>query len=339
MKPSLLLTPAALALSLFAAALRADEILFKSGDRLTGTVKSAAGGSMVFESKVAGTLTVKMEDILTFSTDKPVDLELDSGKKVGQVAVARGADGQVASAADPSVIFPLKAIAKINPPSVKWDGKAAAGASVIRGNTHSESVSLSFDTARRTERDRISFNGAYSFARERDISARKDNTTLDTWFLKGQYDYYFTGKNYLFGNLKYEKDRIAGLNKRVSPAAGCGYQWIESPGLNFRTELGASWLYERYDEPDETRTYLAGRLAYHFDKSLNSRLKLYHNLEYIPSFERADTFLANADAGLQASLTARWALDFKAVLAYNSQPSDDRDKLDTRYITSLAWTF
>jgi len=90
---------------------------------------------------------------------------------------------------------------------------------------------------------------------------------------------------------------------------------------------------------DETRTYMAGRLAYHLDKSFNDHVKAFHNLEYIPSFERIDTYLVNADVGMRAAMTARLALEAKAQLAYNSQPSDGRDKKDLRYILGVGWTF
>ncbi len=38
-------------------------------------------------------------------------------------------------------------------------------------------------------------------------------------------------------------------------------------------------------------------------------------------------------------LPARLALEAKAQLAYNSQPSAGRDKKDLRYILGVGWTF
>lgn len=327
-------------LALAAVAASADEVIFKSGDKLTGTVKSMDGGKMVFESKVAGELTLKMDDILTFSTEKPVALELKDGEKVSLPTATQTKDGGIASAPEGGKVYALADIAKVNPPPVKWTGSVSAGATFIRGNTHSDSEAVALDAARRTDRDRITVLGNYYFAEEADRGSSEDHTTADNWFIKGQYDYFLgRTKNYLYGNVKYEKDRIAYLDKRVSPGAGWGYQWFESPDFNLNTEAGGTWIYERYTDPDETRTYTAGRLAYHVDKSFNKAVKLYHNLEYIPSTKRIDTYLVNADAGLQASITSRLALDLKAQMAYNSQPAEDTKKTDTRYITSLVWKF
>lgn len=319
--------------------LRADEVLFKSGDRLTGTVKSVEGGKMTFESKVAGTLTLKMDDIKTFSTEKPIDIVLKSGDETAKITAAQSKDGQIVNASNDKDAIALDQIAKVNPPPVKWTGAVNAGATIIRGNTHSETATLGFNAARRSDIDRISAEGAYLFARQRDTKAHVNDTTADNLYVKGQYDFFVSKKGYLYGNLKFEKDRIADLERRFTPGLGYGYQWIESADINFKTEAGVSWIYEKYTDPEEVRTYLAGRLAYGFDWMITDDVKLYHNLEYIPSFERADTCLVNTDLGLQVALTSRLALDLKAQLLYNSQPAPGIDKLDTRYITALSWKF
>ncbi|MGB7157078.1 MAG: hypothetical protein WBD40_03365 [Tepidisphaeraceae bacterium] len=72
---------AALVLSL-CATVRADEILFKNGDKLTGKIVSADAGKLVIETAVAGTVTVDMANVKTFSTDAPLDLRLKDGSTV-----------------------------------------------------------------------------------------------------------------------------------------------------------------------------------------------------------------------------------------------------------------
>lgn len=313
-----------------------DEVQFKSGDRLTGTVKSLAGGKMLFDSKVAGPLTLNMADIKTFSTDAPIEIALADGSTLNQ-KISAAADGSVA--ADAGKTLPLADIAKINPDKPKWAGVVSAGATFVRGNTKSDTASIGVEATHRTESDRISLGAGYYTAKQRDTSTHSDSTIADNWFLKGQYDYFVSKRLYAYGNLRYEKDRIAYLDMRLTPGVGFGYQWIERADLNISTEAGANWVYEKYADPDETRTYMAGRLAYHVDKSFNAKVKSFHNLEYIPSFEDIGTFLVNSDIGLRAAMTARLSFEAKAQLVYNSQPSSDRDKKDLRYILGVGWTF
>ena len=313
-----------------------DEVLFKSGDRLTGTVKSFAGGKMLFDSKVAGPLTLSMDDIKTFSTDAPIEIALADGSSVNN-KISAAADGKIA--VDAGKTLALADIDKINPDKPKWTGVVSAGATFVRGNTKSDTASVGVEAMHRTDVDRISLGAGYFTAKQRDTSTHNNSTIADNWFLKGQYDYFFSTKSYVYGNLRYEKDRIAYLDMRLTPGIGFGYQWIERPDLNISTEAGGNWIYEKYADPDETRTYMAGRLAYHMDKSFNEKVKAFHNLEYLPSFEDVGTFLVNSDIGLRAAMTARLSFEAKAQLAYNSQPSGDRDKKDLRYILGVGWTF
>jgi putative salt-induced outer membrane protein YdiY len=319
-----------------AAVTLADEVQFKSGDRLTGTVKSMADGKMLFDSKVAGPIVLKMDDIDTFSTDAPIEIALSDGSIVNK-KVSASEGGQVTI--DANKTLPFGNIAKLNPEKPAWKGIISAGATFVRGNTKSDTASVGVEAARRSEVDRITLGAGYYTAKQRDDSTRDNHTTADNWFLKGQYDYFFSEKFYGYGNVRYEKDRIADLDMRLTPGAGLGYQWVERADLNISTEAGMNWVYERYQEPDETRTYMAGRLAYHVDKSFNDYVKAFHNLEYIPSFERFDTYLVNSDVGMRAALTSRLALEAKAQMAYNSKPAEGRDKKDLRYILGVGWTF
>ena len=203
------------ALTVFSA--NADQVIFKTGDKLTGTVKSVEGGKMTFDSAVAGTVTLKMDDIATFTTEKPIDLMVKKGETEQKVSVtAFGSEAGKIAAAD-GTVYTFADIAKINPPPVKWTGNVSAGATIARGNTHSETATAMFDASRRTDIDRTSVYGGYYFARERDKTTHRDDTSADNWFLKGQYDYFLSKKSYLYGSLKYEKDRIAHLDKRFTP--------------------------------------------------------------------------------------------------------------------------
>jgi len=318
-----------------------DEVIFKSGDRLSGTVDNVVGGKMTFTSKVAGKLTLNMADIKTFSTDAPIEIALADGT-VHQQKVVASDEGYVSTvaggAAQPQSI-PLANVAKINPEKVKWTGAITAGAVLNRGNTESSSANVGADATRRTDKDRTSFGAGYYYANQRDNNTGKNSTSADSLFLKGKYDYFFSEKIYGYGIIKYEKDRIANLDMRLAPGVGLGYQWVETPDLKFNTEGGPTYVHEVYTDPDDTRDYMAARLAYHLDKTFNDHVKGFHNLEVIPSLEDIQAVLVDTDVGLRAAMTERMFLEAKAQLAYNSQPSEGREKKDLRYILGVGWTF
>jgi putative salt-induced outer membrane protein YdiY len=317
-----------------------DEILFKSGDRLTGTIKSVDGGKMVFDSAVAGPVTLKMDSIKTFSTEKAIEIVQTNGTVVVQ-RVGMGADGQVivlADAAQPQTV-PFTEISKINPEKTKWTGSIVAGAALTRGNTESSTANINAEATRRGERDRIYLAAGYLFANQRDNNTGQNSTSADTWFIKGKYDYFFTQRFFGYANMKYEKDRIANLDMRLSPGAGAGYQWVENARVNFFTEAGLTYVREVYTNPDETRSYVAARGAYHLNFVVNDHVKGFHNFEVIPNIEDVQAVLVYTDVGLRAAMTERLFLEGKAQLAYNSQPADNREKKDMRYTLGIGWTF
>jgi putative salt-induced outer membrane protein YdiY len=282
-----------------------------------------------------------MEDIKTFSTDAPIEIALTDGSVIQQKAEV-AAEGEIAvssdGAAQPKTVA-FTSIDKINPDKPHWKGAVVAGATLARGNTESSTANVNVEASRRGENDRITLGGGYFFANQRDNATRDTSTSSDNWFLKGKYDYFFSDQFYGYGNIKYEKDRIANLDKRVSPGIGLGYQWVERKDLSFFTEGGGSYVYERYTEPDETRTFVAARFAYQVEKSFNDYVSAFHNLEYLPSLERADVFLVNTDIGLRAKITERLLIEAKSQLAYNAKPSEGREKKDFRHILGVGWTF
>ena len=72
----------------------ADQIVLKNGDRITGTIQSADDGKLIILSPIAGTITVALSDVKTFSTDGPIKIVLDDGTVINQ-AVTPGKDGTI----------------------------------------------------------------------------------------------------------------------------------------------------------------------------------------------------------------------------------------------------
>ena len=56
-----------------------DEVQFKNGDRLTGTVESTDGSKLTIDSKVGGKVAADIKDIKTFSVDHPIMVKLADG--------------------------------------------------------------------------------------------------------------------------------------------------------------------------------------------------------------------------------------------------------------------
>jgi putative salt-induced outer membrane protein YdiY len=232
----------------------------------------------------------------------------------------------------------IKDIKTINPPPVKWTGAIAANGLMTRGNSNTENIGITVDASRRAEIDRITFGASYLYGRQKDPDTNVRSTTTDNWFLFGKYDYFFSKKFYAFLSSRVERDRIAELKLRFTPAGGVGYQWIEKPNMNFLTEAGLAWVYEDFENADSA-DHFALRLAYHFDKKLNDKVNFFHNLEYLPSIEEISDFNLNTDAGVRVTMTKNMFTEFKVEWKHDNEPAPGAAENDLRYILGVGWAF
>jgi hypothetical protein len=322
------------------AATRADEIHFLNGDRISGTITSAAGGKLTVKTDVAGEVTVDLSKVKTFSTTEPVVLKV--GDATVRSKVSAGPDGSVQvvpiTGGTPQPIA-LKDVVQINPPPVKWTGALTANALITRGNSETETVGTAIAAVRRSEIDRITLAGAYNYGRERDRDTGERETTINNWFAAAKYDYFLTKQFYTFGAIRIERDEIAELDLRVTPSVGVGYQWFETPTFNLNTEVGIAWVYESFSN-NGTSDHFAARLAYHVDYKPAKPLLLFHNLEWLPSFEGPfNDYNLNLDAGLRAQLIGSLFAEMKVEYRLDATPAPGVKKSDVRYLFGVGWSF
>jgi len=330
---------AALVAGLFSVSVQADEIQFKNGDKLTGKIVDAADGKLTIKSAVAGKVQVDLADVKTFSTDGPIVLRLKDGTVINQPVGASEQAGEVA--VQPGAVagqpLPLASIRSINQKEA-WTGSVVAGALITRGNSDTDAFNLSADATRRTDIDRLNFNGQYLFARQRDQDSGEKTTSADNWRLGAKYDRFLSERLYAFGSVGIEKDRIANLNLRLTPAVGVGYQWIERPDFNFSTEAGLAWVFEDYDDEGSSEN-VSLKLAYHVDKEVRENIKVFHNLAFFPSIENISDYYLLTDAGIRADLTETFFTEFKVELRYDGTPAEGSSRNDLRYILGVGWNF
>jgi putative salt-induced outer membrane protein YdiY len=214
-----------------------------------------------------------------------------------------------------------------------------ANALVTRGNSETENVGATFNAVRRSENDRITLGAGYYYGRQEDQDTGDKETTINNWFVFGKYDYFLTKKLYLYGSVRPERDEIADLDLRLTASLGLGYQWFETPDFNLFSEAGVAWVYEDYQDQD-SENHAAGRIAYHVDWKPHKMLTLFHNLEWLPSFEAPiNDYNLNTDAGLRAAIMGGFFAEFKIEFRYDSTPAEDAKKEDLRFLVGIGWTF
>jgi putative salt-induced outer membrane protein YdiY len=334
-----MLTAAAIALCATATRVSADQIVFKNGDKLTGTIKSIDDGKITINTAESGDVKVDAAAIETFSTDEPITLRLSDGTTINR-KIEPDANGQVQIVGGllGNQHLPISSIDAINPPSAVWKAEIKFGGLVLRGNTSSESVNFGLDVSRTTEKDIISFDANYLYGRTKDRTTGAKTYTADNWDADAKYEYNFTKKFYGFAEADVSRDRLAFQQLRFNPSAGVGYRWFTKPIFSFATEGGIAWVYEDYTNGTPRREDVSLKLAYHLTSKLNDYVMIFHDLSYFPSLENGNVYIVNTDAGLRATVTKHFFTEFKFVLDYDSQPAIGALKTNTRYQLDVGYS-
>ena len=318
----------------------ADQIVLNNGDRITGTIQTADSGKLTILSPIAGPITVNMVNVKTFSTDGPIKIVLNDGTVINQ-RVTEGSDGTFETAAGGMLSVqsvPLARIDAINPAAGRVDRfdpfqwLALPGRYLFRADWSQRGPA----PAQQGRSDR---NPGTISIRKQKVNG-VDSTSTDQWDMEANYNYFLTKKLFVVGDVRVEKNRIQHLDIRVTPNAGFGYQFVETPDFNANVQGGLAWVYEDYTNigtPDEN---LSLRLAYHIDKTLwSERLKAFSDCQYFPGLQNASKYLVLFDAGVRLALTKTMYSELKGEVDYDSHPAPMSHRTQTQLILGVGWTF
>ena len=317
---------------------RADQVVLKNGDKLDGHITTLVDGKLTINVLGLGDVKVDVGQIVTLSTDQPVDVRLSDGtaakRKLDAVATG-GLALEGGLIADQRVT--IAEVSQINPPEPAWTGSITGGALLIRGNSDTDSLNLGVNLAHKTDQDDISVVAAYLYGRNKDRTTGVTTTTTENWQVETRYDYNFTKKTYGFLDGLIRKDRIADLDLRVVPSVGLGYKFFDTPDFKLSGELGIAWVYEKYTNNTPTKEDVSGRAAYHVSKKFNDVLSVFHDAEYLQSVQRVGNFIVDTDVGVHVQVTKHLFGEAKISLDYDSAPANGALKNDVFYALSVGY--
>jgi len=337
------------------AARGADEVILHNGDRVSGVVTGIKDGRVTIEQTKFGTISASLSDVKTINSAPATQPAIAKAQATTQPATqastqpaatqasiqptSQPASQPTTTAATKPATPPPAAAPPPKPPPVKrWSGAVTATALATRGNSNSESVRVSVDALRKGDKNTLTLAAGYALGQTEDNTTGDNTTNIDNWFASAKVDYAFNEKWYNYALVRVEEDNVANLALRVSPGLGVGYRWVNKPEVHFNTEMGVSYVWEKFDN-DGTNEHVALRFAYHFDKKLNDKVSLVHNVEYLPSVEDIGDFNLNADVGVRAQLTTNLFGEFKAEWRYDASPAPGADENDLRYTVGVGWKF
>ncbi len=315
----------------------ADVIVLENGDRLTGTVKSADGDSLILETDYADPMKIHKSKIKRISVNEPAAVSLTGGEVLKGTIRSEG-DGKIVveqSAGREATVVDWDSVAALNPPPSdlsKWTGNVTISAGLQSGNTDRASASIGAEATRRSVNDRFTLRFLHNYAEE-----DKEATTRNTYGAM-KYDYFFTKQYYTYLAVDLLNDSFKNLNLRTVIGPGVGYQVWEDDVKFLLLEAGVSYFSEDIEE-GEDQDWITGRFAADVRYNLGSSVVLSDNLVVYPSFEQTGEYTLRNEASIASPLVAGWSLKLSNILEHDSEPPENIKKDDWYWLLGLLYGF
>ncbi len=154
-----------------------------------------------------------------------------------------------------------------------------------------------------------------------------------------KYDYFLSKRAYFLATSRVLGDTLANLDLRYTAGVGLGYTWVENGDTTFLTEVGASYFNESYRNADPDSDYLAVRAAYKLIHQFTATTRLVHGVEAFPSTEDASDLYLRSTTEVTTSLTESMLAALTHILDYDNTPATGSERVDSRFLPSIGWSF
>lgn len=346
----------------------ADQITFKNGDRLTGTVVKSDGKTLVLHTDAAGDVTLKFDAIQDIKTEQQLHVSLKGGKTVvgpvsttdGKLEIATKNAGTVeATTADVTLIrndAEQEAYEKLLHPGLMhgWTGGANVGFSLARGNSETENLALAFNAVHPTLNDKITMY-ASSIYTKNDLAVPPASPIVANLTQGGfRYDRNLNPRLFWFASGDYMANALQSLDLRQVYSGGFGFHAIK----NARTLLdflgGLNYTHETYsnvttvttnpttitiDSYGHTNRFAALTLGDELTHKLGTSTVVTQNFYIFPNLQQTGEYRATFNLGTVTKINKRlgWQNQFSAI--YVSNPPTGSKTDDVLITTGLNFSF
>jgi putative salt-induced outer membrane protein YdiY len=319
-------------LSLLGVSTRADRVVLKNGDRLTGVIeKSDVKGDdqvkmmvLVIKTEAAGEISIKWDAVASIVAPEPLHLELKDGQNVvgavttvdGKFDVATATTGEVATSKDTVIAVRNDAeqtaheaeVERLKNPRLTdfWSGTVDTGLSLTRGNSSTLSYNLAAKAVRETPRDKITVYTTAVYASDDTTPPHRTTAHGIIGGLRG--DFNLSDRMFVFGFTDFEYDEFQHLDLRNVLGGGVGYHVRKTANTTFDVFGGADYEQEYFSpNPPVILTNITRKtgeivVGEEFDAKLNGRTTFAEKMSFFPNVSDMGEYRFQFDASAASKL-------------------------------------
>ncbi len=339
------------------AALFADQVTLKNGDRLTGKVVTTDDKVLVLKTDYADEIKIKRSDIAGVKTDEPIFVTLkDTGKVEGKVETSadtvrvQKSDGSTVTA-EPGAVLAIRDTPserawereqeRIHNPRLNdfWAGFVTLALANASGNSKTTTLATTASATRIAGKNKMALNFAQLYSTQSTTAPYGATANRISGAFRVDRD--ITHKLFVYFVNAYDYDRFLDLDLRVVVGGGLGYHvWKTDKGY-FDLAGGVGWNREKFSPVTGTfvRNSAEGQFGEEWAYQPHSKLKLWERFMILPNFTELGQYRMNFDitASVPVAKWLEWNVGFSD--RFLSNPVPGKKQNDTLLTMGVRATF
>lgn len=328
----------------------ADQITLKNGDRLTGTITKVDAAKLSIKTEFAGEIDVQLAAVDSITSDAPVYVTSKDGRVI--VGTLKTVDGRIEiQTADVEKVTLAKediqllrsqaeqalyeaAIEKQNRAS--YVGSLDAGLSLTRGNSDTIIASIGTQSARTTQKDKLSLFAAGLFARNNTTGISV--TTAEAIRGGVRYDRNISDRLFGFALTDLERDRFQQLDLRLVLGGGLGFHARRTERTRLDLFAGGSFNQEFFStglRRKSAEALIGNELTY----KLSDFVTIGERAVFYPNISDFGEYRLTFDSSAAVRLSRRLSLQVTLSDRFLSNPPPGLKKNDLLLTTGIRATF
>jgi len=329
--------------------LRADQVVLKNGDRVTGAVVKKDGNNLIVKTDQFGAVTVAWDQIASIRTDKPVNVVLADGRKAKATMATAGTVVEIAAqppiSVAPTEITTLRddaeqaAFDRLQHPGwgELWAGTAAVGLAGTAGNAQALTFTVGVNAARATNTDltKLYFNAIKASAKVGGVNSDTAQAIHAGW----AYNHNVSPKLFAGVFNDYDYDNFQNLDLRFTVGGVFGYHLHKSARSQLDVLGGFDYNRASYFAPNNTTSFAEFVVGDDYSLKINGNTSLVQSMRFFDILSDTSAYRANFDLGANTKIS-KW-LTWNVTLSdrYVAVPNPGRKTNDLLYSTGLGITF
>lgn len=215
-----------------------------------------------------------------------------------------------------------------------WQREISLGYNRLSGNTNNSQASMGLYANRKTGENEFTIKG--------DVLYSSSDKKMDTqkWYSMIRYAFSFWNKKwYNFYKLESDHDRFANIDYRMIPSSGIGYWLYDTPDLKAMVEIAMGLEHTDYrDQTKDTNEAVLIPKAY-WEKRFFKESRISQDIIFYQPLSDTGEYRLHSETAFINPINDKFSLRFSFIDDYNSHPARDTKKNDTRFISSLNYSF